>query len=270
MEIFFYVILFIIGTLFGSFYTLAVYRIPKKQDIIYTHSYCPNCNHKLGLLDLFPIFSYILLGGKCRYCKKKIRPRYLILESLSGLLFVVIAYFMGLRLENLNPEIITEYCFMALYITFIILIAGTDQENRKIYKGINIYGITISIMYMSYLCIIEKTSIYRYGIYLLLYIIILVLDTITLKKMAKSTYLNGILLLLITMAMFSGEFITLMSIIVTLLSIAIYIIIYKIQEDLKSKKIDKPIYTQISIVNCLCASNLIILIMVLAYNYYVL
>ena len=269
MEIFFYVILFIIGTLFGSFYTLAVYRIPKKQDIIYTHSYCPNCNHKLGLLDLFPIFSYILLGGKCRYCKKKIRPRYLILESLSGLLFVVIAYFMGLRLENLNPEIITEYCFMALYITFIILIAGTDQENRKIYKGINIYGITISIMYMAYLCIIEKTSIYRYGIYLLLYIIILVLDTITLKKMAKSTYLNGILLLLITMAMFSGEFITVMSIIVTLLSIAIYIIIYKIQEDLKSKKTDKPIYTQISIGNCLCASNLIILIMVLAYNYYV-
>ena len=61
-----------------------------------------------------------------------------------------------------------------------------------------------------------------------------------------------------------------MSIIVTLLSIAIYIIIYKIQEDLKSKKTDKPIYTQISIGNCLCASNLIILIMVLAYNYYVL
>ncbi len=157
-----------------------------------------------------------------------------------------------------------------IYITFIILIAGTDQENKKIYKEINIYGITISIMYMAYLCIIEKTSIYRYGIYLLLYIIILVLDTITLKKMAKSTYLNGILLLLITMAMFSGEFITVMSIIVTLLSIAIYIIIYKIQEDLKSKKIDKPIYTQISIGNCLCASNLIILIMVLAYNYYVL
>ena len=268
MEIFFYIILFIIGTLFGSFYTLAVYRIPKKQDIIYTHSYCPNCNHKLGLLDLFPIFSYIFLGGKCRYCKKKIRPRYLILEFLSGMLFVVIAYFMGLRLENLNPEIITEYCFMALYITFIILIAGTDQENRKIYKGINIYGITISIMYMAYLCIIEKTSIYRYGIYLLLYIIILVLDTITLKKMAKSTYLNGIILLLITMAMFSGEFITAMSIIVTLLSIAIYIIIYKIQEDLRSKKSDKPIYTQISIGNCLCASNLIILVMVLIYNYY--
>ena len=46
MNTFIYIIIFIIGTLFGSFYTLAVYRIPKRQDITHTHSYCPNCNHK--------------------------------------------------------------------------------------------------------------------------------------------------------------------------------------------------------------------------------
>lgn len=106
MNIIFYLTIFIIGTLFGSFYTLAVYRIPKRQDIVHTHSYCPNCNHKLGLLDLFPIFSYILLGGKCRYCKQKIRPRYLILESLSGILFLVTAYLMGLTVYNLNKTTI--------------------------------------------------------------------------------------------------------------------------------------------------------------------
>ena len=102
MDIFLYIILFIIGTLFGSFYTLAVYRIPKGQDITHTHSYCPNCNHKLGLLDLFPIFSYIFLGGKCRYCKEKIRPRYFILECLSGLVFILIAYVMNIRIETLQ------------------------------------------------------------------------------------------------------------------------------------------------------------------------
>ena len=84
MNIFLYAIIFIIGTFFGSFFTLAVYRIPKKEDILIKHSYCPNCNHKLGFFDLFPVFSYIFLGGKCRYCKDKIRPRYLILELLSG------------------------------------------------------------------------------------------------------------------------------------------------------------------------------------------
>src|SRR5699024_10171715 len=119
-----YIIIFIIGSLFGSFYTLAVYRIPKRQDIIHTHSYCPNCNHKLGLLDLFPIISYILLRGKCRYCKEKIRPRYFILEILSGSLFVILAYLTGIRFETLSIIKIVDFCFIALYLTFIILIAG--------------------------------------------------------------------------------------------------------------------------------------------------
>ena len=122
MNLFFYLLLFMIGTLFGSFYTLAVYRIPKRQDIIHTHSYCPNCNHKLGFLDLIPIISYLFLKGKCRYCKQKIRPRYLILEMLSGMLFVLIAFLMKFNMENLNGIMVAQYCFLILYMTFIILI----------------------------------------------------------------------------------------------------------------------------------------------------
>ena len=71
------------------FFTLAVYRIPLRQDITHTRSYCPNCNHKLSFWDMIPIFSYIFLGGKCRYCKKEIRIRYLLLEVLSGVVFVL-------------------------------------------------------------------------------------------------------------------------------------------------------------------------------------
>jgi len=122
MNLFLYLLLFIIGALFGSFYTLAVYRIPKRQDIIHTHSYCPNCNHKLGFLDLIPIISYLFLKGKCRYCKEKIRPRYLILEMLSGMLFVLIAFLIKFNIENLNTIMIAQYCFLILYVTFIILI----------------------------------------------------------------------------------------------------------------------------------------------------
>lgn len=267
MNIFLYAIIFICGTMFGSFYTLAVYRIPKRQDIVHTHSYCPNCNHKLGLLDLFPIFSYIFLGGKCRYCKQKIRPRYLILETLSGLLFIIIAYFMGLKLENLNSINIINFCFVVLYLTYIILMAGIDKENRKIDKAVNIYGIAISIMYMSYLCIVGETNIYRYGIYLILYILILLVDTITLKKFAKSTYLNGILLLILIMASFTGEFITSISLVTALLGIGIYILIYKIKQDLKRKKSDKQISDEISIGFWLGASNILIFLITLIYNY---
>ena len=104
MNIFLYAIIFISGTVFGSFYTLAVYRIPKNIDIIKKHSYCPNCNHKLGFFELIPVLSYILLGGKCKHCKQKIRIRYLILEVLSGLLFVVLAIALNININNLSLQ----------------------------------------------------------------------------------------------------------------------------------------------------------------------
>lgn len=271
MELYFYTIIFIIGSLFGSFYTLAVYRIPKRQDIIHTHSYCPNCNHKLGLFDLFPVFSYLFLGAKCRYCKEKIRPRYFILEILSGSLFVILAYFMNLSIHTLNPTTIIEYCFMVLYLTFIILMAGIDKENRKIDKLVNIYGIGISMIYMVYLCIVENANIYRYGIYLGLYIILLILDTITLKRYAKSTYVNGILIALITMVIFTGEYVTANAIITTLLAIAIYLLCYKVQNrKMRSKKSERQIANKISIGFYLGMTNMIILIGILLYHHYIL
>ena len=229
MEAIFYIIIFIMGITFGSFYTLAVYRIPKGEDITHTHSYCPNCNHKLNFWDLIPIFSYIFLGGKCRYCKQKIRPRYLILETISGLFFVIIAYLMGLSIYNLEKLKIIEYIFFVLYITFIILMAGIDKESRTINKPVLMYGVIISIMYIIYLYIIEKTSIYRYVIYLVLFIILLLLDTITLKKHAKNNYTYSILITIIIMAIFTGEYVTISSIITTLLATSITLLVKKLK-----------------------------------------
>lgn len=236
MDAIFYIIIFIIGITFGSFYTLAVYRIPKGEDITHTHSYCPSCNHKLNFFDLIPIFSYMFLGGKCRYCKEKIRQRYLILETISGLFFVMIAYLMGLSIYNLATIKIIEYIFFVLYFTFIILMAGIDKESRTINKAILMYGVIISIMYIVYLYIIEKTSIYRYVIYIVLFIILLLLDTITLKKHAKNNYTYSILIIIIIMAIFTGEYVTINTIITTLLAISITLLIKKLQ---KSKNIKK-------------------------------
>ena len=268
MNIFLYIIIFIIGSLFGSFFTLAVYRIPKKQDIIHTHSYCPNCNHKLGLLDLFPIISYIFLGGKCRYCKEKIRPRYFILEILSGTLFVIFAFLLGIRFETLTLIKIIDFAFIALYLTFVILLAGIDKENRKIEKGVSVYGVIISIMYMIYLYIVGDANIYRYVIYLVLYILLLILDTVTLKNYAKDNYIIGILIALITMTIFTNELIVITSIILTLLGVSIDFLIAKLR-DLTSrvKKSDNQIYKQISIFFYLAISNVILLILVLLTNY---
>lgn len=266
MNTLLYIIIFIMGTFFGSFYTLAVHRIPKRQDITHTHSYCPNCNHKLGFLDLIPVFSYIFLGAKCRYCKEKIRPRYFIIELLSGISFVIISYLMNVKVESLNLILIAESAFMALYLCFVFLMAGIDKEYRRIEKSITIYGIIISIMYIVYLCVIEHASIYRYIIYLIFYILILILDTITLKRYAKNSYINGIILTVLTMCIFTGEYVTISTIILVALAIAITILLTKIKNLLnKNRKKDEHIAQKINIGFYLGIANIVNLIFVLAY-----
>lgn len=263
MDIFFYIIIFAMGITFGSFFTLAVYRIPKGEDITHTHSYCPNCEHKLGILDLIPVFSYIFLGGKCRYCKNKIRPRYLILETISGLFFVIIAYLMKLSIYNLNLINIIEFSFMILYFTFIIITSGIDKEHKMINKPLLVYGIIISIMYIVYLYIIEKTSIYRYVIYLVLFVLILIIDSITLKKHAKNNYNYSCLTFIIIMSIFTGEYITIISIIMTLLVILIDFIIKKLNQT-KSIIHHKKYNERISITLYLSIFNVVCFIILLA------
>lgn len=264
MNILFYIIIFAIGITFGSFYTLAVYRIPKGQDITHTHSYCPNCNHKLNFFDLIPIFSYLFLGGKCRYCKSKIRPRYLILETISGLFFVIVAYLMKLSIYNLEIIRIIEYSFLVLYFTFIILMAGIDKESRTINKPVLMYGIMVSIMYIVYLYIIEKSSIYRYVMYLVIFILLLILDTVILKKYSKDNYTYSILITIIIMAIFTGEYVTISSIITTLLVISIYLLIRRLKKS-NINKTNEQYNGNIKIGLCLSISNIVYFIIVLAY-----
>lgn len=264
MEIFFYLIIFMIGITFGSFYTLAVYRIPNGQDITHTHSYCPKCKHKLNILDLIPVFSYIFLGGKCRYCKEKIRPRYLILETISGLFFVVVAYLMGLSIFNIETAKVIEYSFFALYFTFIVLMAGIDKEYKTINKPVLMYGVIISIMYIVYLYIIEKTSIYRYVIYLTLLLIILILDTIRLKKKAKNSYTYSILMVIIVMAVFTGEYTTIASIVTTLLLVAITLLIKKLRKN-KTVKTTEQYNKNIKLGLYLSIANILYFIFILSY-----
>ena len=99
MNIYIYIIFFILGIVFGSFYNVLAYRISIKESIILPSSHCVYCKHKLKFLDLIPIFSYLFLGGKCRYCKKKISIIYPIIELLTGILFVLSYHLHGFSIE---------------------------------------------------------------------------------------------------------------------------------------------------------------------------
>ena len=176
MDIFLCIMIFLMGTVFGSFFTLAVYRIPLRKDITHERSFCPNCNHRLEFLDLIPIISYLALGGKCRYCGQKIRIRYLVLETLSGIVFLL-AY---MSLNNRFPyydisKFIYFVFFVLMYVTLAITI-GIDNEKKKIHLGVILFGIVCQIVYIVYLYIFEtKFNIYRYGIYILFIFLLYVL-----------------------------------------------------------------------------------------------
>lgn len=193
MNIFLSMMIFIMGTFFGSFFTLAVYRIPLKKDITHEHSFCPNCGHKLGTLDLIPIFSYLFLRGKCRYCGEKVRIRYLLLEVLSGIVFLLAYLSFHIQNSSLESEkLISFIAFVFVYVT-IVLVAGIDQERHKINSSILRFGMICQIVYIVYLYMIGMTSVYRYIIYLALFVLLEVIH----KTKAKENYGVEILLLLV-------------------------------------------------------------------------
>lgn len=260
MEIFLYAIIFTMGTLFGSFYTLAVYRLPRKIDIVKTHSFCPNCNHKLGFWEMIPVWSYLFLGAKCKECKQKIRPRYFILEILSGLAFVIIAKGLQININSVtNIYLLIETLFIVLYLVAIFIIAGIDKERKIIQKNVIYYGLGISLIYIIYLCIIDFASIYRYAMYLSFLLILLIIDTVILQKKAKNNYTISILMLIMIMVIFTGEFVTIWTIICTLLLIATIIILYNLKNKLnKSKKETKIISENLHIGFYICILNVII------------
>ena len=222
MNVILYIIIFIMGSVFGSFFTLATYRIPLNEDITHKHSYCPKCNHKLSFLDMIPIFSYIFLRGRCRYCKAKISPRYLIIEILSGLAFILLAMGLNVNINTINSTTIINFSLGVLYIVFLFLVAGIDKEHNKIDKRVLVYGFILAILNVIYEYFYSgNVNLNRVVIYLVLLVIILMINLIQMKKKGKDQYSLNILVLCIIMALITYEIATIISIVFTLLIIAI-------------------------------------------------
>lgn len=79
---------FLIGSAIGSFLNVVIYRLPLGMSLSNPkHSFCPNCKNQLRWMDLFPLFSWLVLGGKCRQCKVKVPPRYFFVELLTASLW---------------------------------------------------------------------------------------------------------------------------------------------------------------------------------------
>ena len=113
LQIVLYPIVFIYGIVFGSFLNVCIYRLPKGEGIVLEASHCMSCGHKLKWYDLFPLFSWLFLKGRCRYCGEKISAQYPIVEATNGILYVLIFFVNGWSIESVLWCIVTS-CLIVL------------------------------------------------------------------------------------------------------------------------------------------------------------
>src|SRR5687767_3753947 len=95
-EIVAYIFVFIFGAVIGSFLNVVIHRVPNEESIVFPNSACPKCGKAISAVDNIPIFSWLVLGGKCRNCKERISFRYPAVELLTAVSFVLVYWRFGL------------------------------------------------------------------------------------------------------------------------------------------------------------------------------
>src|SRR5687768_12894079 len=132
----FILFVFAVGACIGSFLNVVIWRLPRGESLSHPGSHCPKCNTPLAWKDNIPVFGWLKLGGRCRYCREPISPRYPIVEAVTGLLFVF--YYVMFFMAQLGPcaqrPIVSEtllaprmLSFIAdwpIYLLYMALIAG--------------------------------------------------------------------------------------------------------------------------------------------------
>lgn len=131
MEIYYMIVFFIYGTIFGSFYNVVGDRLPEGKSIIKPSSHCPKCGHKLTPLELIPILSFLFQKGKCKKCKAKIPIMHPLFELASGILFMLAYIIFGFT---------WEFVIALTFISILLILFISDIEYMIIPDEVLIIG----------------------------------------------------------------------------------------------------------------------------------
>ena len=129
-------IAFVYGICIGSFLNVCIYRMPEEQSIVSPPSHCPKCNTKLKGLDLVPLFSFLFLGRKCRYCGAPISWRYFAVELATGLVFVA---------TYLKYAYTIDFFVFALFLSALIIAFMVDLDCFIIPDEVPIAAVVIGL-----------------------------------------------------------------------------------------------------------------------------
>ena len=130
--------IFVLGLAFGSFLNVCIYRLPLGMSVVTPRSACPKCKQGIALYDNMPVLSWLILRGRCRHCKAGISPRYLIIELMTGALFLACYWFFGWTLETL------KYCTFAFLLLGLIF---TDAETKLLPDKLTLTGLALGVVF---------------------------------------------------------------------------------------------------------------------------
>lgn len=120
----------IYGILIGSFLNVCIYRIPEKQSVVVVRSHCMSCGKQIKWYDLVPLVSFLILRGRCRYCKAKLSWQYPAVEALNGILYGIIVLVNGFNITSIL------YC---LATSALLALSIIDWRTYEIPPSFNIF-----------------------------------------------------------------------------------------------------------------------------------
>jgi leader peptidase (prepilin peptidase)/N-methyltransferase len=128
--------IFALGLCFGSFLNVCIYRLPRSKSVVTPRSACPHCGDPIPLYHNLPVLSWLILRGKCRSCWRPISPRYLVIELLTGLLFLGCYAHFGLTMAMLK-------CVVLGYV--LLGLVFTDAETKLLPDAMTLPGLALGI-----------------------------------------------------------------------------------------------------------------------------
>lgn len=137
-SVYWVVISFFAGLVFGSFANVVIYRVPLKKSIVNPPSACPACGNKLAAVDLIPVLSWLFLRMRCRFCKDKISARYPAVELFCGLLFAAMTFFS----PTLSAVALCIFVFVLMCVSFV------DWDIQEIPDGLLILGGIVGVLWV--------------------------------------------------------------------------------------------------------------------------
>ena len=130
--------IFLLGLAFGSFLNVCIYRLPLGLSVVKPRSQCPQCQRPIAFFDNIPLLSWLILGGRCRQCKRAISVRYLFIELLTGGVFLACYWHFGLTLATL------KYCVFGFLLLGLIF---TDAETKLLPDKLTLPGLVLGLLF---------------------------------------------------------------------------------------------------------------------------